>query len=98
MPESLLSATMLPVRVTLGQDKMVRNNNMPYLWNSNYLPTDEYREGDGAKGASIEIPDIAKVLPRRPGHGGNTNLQEREGGKNQFNLSKFTCYVTLLMF
>jgi hypothetical protein len=21
----------------LGQDNMVRNNNMPYLWNSNYL-------------------------------------------------------------
>jgi hypothetical protein len=28
----------LPVPVPhLGQENMVRNNNMPYLWNSNYL-------------------------------------------------------------
>ncbi len=44
----------------LGQDNMVRNNNMPYLWNSNYLE----KCGEGLCHIMLEekVPTELKVL------------------------------------
>ena len=94
MPASLLNATMLPEKVTGSTKWSIwspegikfhsQKGAMDYIGlksgdqSGKLTPTNEDCEINGAEGASIEIPDVAEVLPRRPGHGGNTNLKRRE--------------------